>query len=327
MSRLDFLPKMDKASIDNLTHRDEIISGFLYSRSINIIWAKQGTGKTWFNFARSKYLYDMGYEIAYIDTDSPPETIKERGFDKHINGKLHYINAEMFDDSRKQIDETIKSIRENAKDGKYDKCVFILDSLRFFMPNGVYDESAMDKITALAKAVRRAGGTIIILAHSTKKGDDIKVGATLLQAVDEYSELEKVSSMNDVMTFLLKPSKYRMKVSNTAYSVDTRDLSFKTEDVSLVEMNEREKELVETIKKALEGDKLTQNKLLEAIGKDKNDRYVKEILVKHAGRFWGVEHGRNRAKLYTCHHLRHCQHPVTTPDNKGGGGDGKGGES
>ena len=115
MSRFDFL--QIEQDIDVFGTRKAIIDGFLMERSINMIYARAGTGKTWLCFSISKLLTELGYDVCYLDPDNGIDVIKERGFDKHIkamNGKMVYINGDLMDDAIKEMNEANEKIEQDA---------------------------------------------------------------------------------------------------------------------------------------------------------------------------------------------------------------------
>lgn len=297
MSRFDFL--QIEQDMDIFGEREAIIEGFLLERSINMIYAKAGTGKTWLCFGISKLLIDLGYDVCYLDPDNGIDVIKERNFDKHIkamNGKMVYLNGDLMDDMRKEMNEASDKIVENAKVG-YDKAVFIYDGLKFFLGGNIYDESKIDKLVMVFKRIRKAGGTVICINHTTKKGDVMKGGGGLIDALDEVWKTGKISDQNGHIDFSLVPEKYRMPVREVSYSIDTKTLELKELDTMIATLSESDKELTDKIKELLKEKELTQGEILAALGKSKADRTMLNFLEKFDGKLWNVTKKANR-KIY-----------------------------
>lgn len=297
MSRFDFL--QIEQNTDAFGEQIEVLKYFLFERSINMLYARAGTGKTWLCFALSKYLVGQGFDILYLDPDNPYDLIKKRGFEAHIkalNGKMTYINGDLMDDMRSQMNEANEKIVQNAK-ASYDKCVFIYDGLKFFLGGSMYDETKIDKLVMLFKRIRKAGGTVIVINHTTKKGDTMKGGGSLIDALDEVWKVDKLAEQAESLHFKLTPTKYRMQVQEVSYSVDAKTLELKTLDTKIATMSEEELGLSDKIKELLKGKELTQGEILTALGKNKADKTMLNFLEKFDGKFWSVAKVKNR-KLY-----------------------------
>ncbi|MDD3344622.1 MAG: AAA family ATPase, partial [Sulfurospirillaceae bacterium] len=163
MSRFEFL--QIEQNTNAFAVQIEVLEGFLFERSINMLYARAGTGKTWLCFALAKCLVQKGFDVLYLDPDNPYDLIKKRGYETHIkalNGKLTYINGDLMDDMRLEMNEANEKIVQNAK-LSYDKCVFIYDGLKFFLGGSMYDETKIDKLVMLFKRIRKAGGTVIVI--------------------------------------------------------------------------------------------------------------------------------------------------------------------
>lgn len=278
--------------------RTAIIEDFLLERSMNVIYAPAGSGKTWLCFALSNALASAGLEVAYIDTDNGVDILQDRGFDAHLRRmKIEYFNADAMDDSRTQIKNIIEKLTALAVGDYFDKCVIIMDSLSFFLDGGVYDEGKINRFVAFCKAIRRSGGTVVVINHTTKGGETMKGGGSIINAFDEVWEAKKIASYDDVMHFSLTPEKRRMKVRDVAFGVNTKTLELEPLDPVLASMSEEEKDFVERVKELVESDSYSQNALLKELGLDHGDRFGRESLAKFVGRFWSLETQGNK-KLY-----------------------------
>ena len=303
MSKFGFLKDKTIGDLSNYGKRETIIKDFLLEKSINIFFGPAGLGKTWLLFAISKYCTSKGYDVVYLDSDNGIDTVKDRKYDLHIQqigNKIHYINGDMLD-SRDDMNQILTDIEDNSVIG-YEKTIFILDSLSFFLNNDVYNEAKIDKMTASAKKIRRAGGTVIFINHSTKDGKAMKGGGSLINALDEVYEISKNHDEDGILQFILTPSKYRMSVKKSAFIVDTETLSLESIDAQLASICDITQAFIDEVLEKLKDENLSQNQLLEQLGYNKADKAKIKILNSYVGRFWNCSTGANRAKIYEAIH-------------------------
>lgn len=298
MSRFEFLQIEQDTTI--FSEQKEVLKSFLFERTINMLYAGAGTGKTWLAFALSKFLVAKGFDVLYLDPDNGYDLIKKRGFDVHVKemgGKMTYVNGELMDDMRSEMNEASDKIIQNAKHG-YDKCVFIYDGLKFFLGgSGLYDETKIDKLVMLFKRIRKAGGTVICINHTTKKGDAMKGGGSLIDAIDEVWKVDNIGAHRKALWFCLTPTKYRMPVQEVSYSIDALTLELKELDTMIAQMSEEDIVFVEKIKELLSEKELSQGEILKALEKSKSDKTMLNFLEKFDGKFWKVTKSANR-KIY-----------------------------
>lgn len=291
-SKLSFLTAVNLDEVRAIGKRQALIEYFALERSINLLWAPAGTGKTSFMFAFSKCLTSLGQEVAYIDTDNGVDILQDRGYDKlieELGGKLRYINADTFDDPKKSVMDVLNSIKENAKDNAYKNCVFIFDSLKFFLNGGIYDEDKIEKFIGFCKAIRRAGGIVYVLNHATKKGDSMKGGQSLIDAVDECWQMSTLPESKTHYNYLLEPEKGRMNVKKVGFSVDKKSYELSPLDVDIASTSTAEREFCDGVMKLIKDKSCTQGEILNTLGKDKADRTALDYLKRHAGKFWNVK--------------------------------------
>lgn len=313
MKRFDFLKEKTIVDLSNYGVRSHIINKFLLEKSINIIYGPAGLGKTWLLFAISKFCTSNGYEVVYLDSDNGIDTVKDRKYDlyiKKMGDKMHYINGDMLD-SRDEMNQILCDVEKNAILG-YEKCIFVLDSLAFFLNNNLYDEAKIDRITSFAKKIRRAGGTVLFISHSTKDGKSMKGGGSLINALDEVWEISKTHDEDGILQFLLTPTKYRMDVDMSAFVINTENLSIESVDASLASIDSNTQAFIDAVLGALSVEKLSQNKLLESLGYNKADKAKIRLLDCYSGKFWNCSTGANRAKIYEA---MQTQTTLTTLEN------------
>lgn len=292
--------KVDHAVLSQYDDRAALIEGFLMERSINIMWGASGLGKTWFCFALANILNRQNCDVVYMDMDNSLDTIKERGIDQLIqshDGRLHYVIGDLMDDPKREIIEIFEKIEGNAVNG-YEKAVFVFDSLQFFLGGGLYDEAKIERIVMFCKRIRRHGGTVLIINHSTKKGDAMKGGGSLINSVDEVWEIEKAVDTDGMLSFIFNPEKKRMNVDTVAYGVDTKQLSLHPLSVSDLRATPEEREFVKRVKEQLTHGPLSQGPLLELLERPRTDKNGRAWLEKYQGKQWSVQK-KGREKVYS----------------------------
>ncbi|MFW5613126.1 MAG: AAA family ATPase [Campylobacter hyointestinalis] len=300
MSRFGFIKSINISELNALDERKVLIDGFLLEKSINIIWGRSGLGKTWLCFAIAKYLANLGFESVYIDADNGVDLIKDRGYDaviKELGGMITYINADFMDDARAEMADVFDKLEKNATNG-YDGAIFILDSLSFFLGDGVYDEIKIHKFITFAKRLRRAGGTIIIIAHATKGGSNIRGSSSLINSVDEVWEAATHPAKTGEINFTLSPYKQRLNVRESAFNIkcDGCELTLaKSDDIKL---DERENSIVQSVRELLKDGELSQNKIYAGLNKSKGDRAVQKLLERFCGVYWQKLSGANKSQNY-----------------------------
>lgn len=306
MSKLHFLKDraISATSIRESEEHDEIIPGLLFSKTMTFFYANKGMGKTWVMLGMSKLLCKRGYEVIYLDNDNSISTAKDRKIDKlieELKERFWYVNADNFDDPKGDTQSFLAELKDKAQNNTFNKVVVVLDSLAFLVDDNLNDDNKLHKIFAVAKAIRRDGGTVIFLNHSVKKGDRMAGNAAIERNADAIFEVRNVCPTDEESTHvILAPEKFRLKCKETGWTIPKATLEMIELDPVLASMNEYEKEFVEAVKQAIQksGDGISQNALLETLGKAKDDRTAMGILHKHISRFWIVESGKRNAKIY-----------------------------
>lgn len=300
--KLKFLQnkKVDTQDIRASGKRFALIDGFVYERSINLIWAKAGRGKTSFCMALAKSFCDMGLEVAYIDVDNGVDILQDRGYDKLIDGlpNLHYINSDYLTNPTAEIGGTLEDIEKNATKGAYENCAFFFDSLKFFLNGGQYDQVKINRFLGVCKSIRRAGGMVFVINHSLKNGSDMQGAQTLTDSVDE--QWESVGLGVDALKahYILKPAKKRMNTKEVGFSVCMQSFNMSPLDPVLAQMSEREREFVQSVKDILKKGEYNQNTLLKELGFEHSDSFGRTTLEKYTDVFWLLKK-QGAKKLYT----------------------------
>jgi RecA-family ATPase len=299
--KLDFIKGITPEML-NRPPRKNLIDGFAVTRSINILWAPAGTGKTEFMFGISKLLVEKEQEVCYIDVDNSVDLLQDRGYKKFLeNKRFTYVNAEKFDIPREGILAQMDDIRARAVDNFYDNCVFILDSLKFFLNGEMYDEGKIQRLIGFCKSIRRCGGMVFILNHATKKGDTMKGGQGLVDAVDECFSMTVLPETLECWNYIVTPEKIRLgadKVYKTGFALNKKSYELSSVEAEIAEMNMQEHENVQKITAALKDKEMTQGEIMELLGKGKADKTALNFLKLHEGRFWAFKK-EGKEKVYT----------------------------
>lgn len=205
---------------------------------------------------------------------------------------------DFFDDSQAGMDKTLVQLEENVQNG-YKKALFIFDSLAFFLNGDLYDEKKINQMLVLFKKIRRAGGTIIIIAHATKSGNMFRGSSNLVNAVDELWEVEKMPSLENELNFVATPFKQRLNLKVCGFNVKTSNCDLRQVDPNLLIVKDEEQEAIENIKNELEDKDYSQSQLLKALGKTKGDRAYLRVLKRFDGIYWFSTLGKNRSIVYS----------------------------
>lgn len=299
-NRFDFLNAPSIDELCALEDRQILLPDFLLEKSINIVWGRSGLGKTWLCFALAKHLSKMGFESVYLDADNGAQLIKDRGYDrviKELDGSMTYVNADLMDDAKSGMSDIFKSIEDNAEKG-YDKALFILDSLSFFLGEDVYDEAKIHKLITFCKRIRRAGGTLIVIAHATKAGGNIRGSGSLINSVDEVWEATTMPSKQGELNFILEPYKRRLNVEKSAFNIRCVECALTQTDPASLEISQKELDRAENIKEILSGGPLNQNKIYKALGISKGDRATQRTLERFCGIYWDKFSGAGNSVNY-----------------------------
>lgn len=291
MSKLDFIHKhaVDPDAVELMESREFYLDRTIAQRSINIIYAPAGTGKTWLAFALSGMLSDCGLEVIYLDRDNGIDILKDRGFDRFLQkyrDQIHYINGDMMDDADEGMNEVLAGLYENAHDKFFDKIAVVFDSLQFFLGGGMYDENKMNKFNVLCKKIRSSGGTVIVLNHALKNGISMKGGGTLINSADEVWFARKVSGDEFEMHFIMIPEKERIGTKTAGYSIDIKTLAMTPLDPVVEGMSEEERAFVAKVRDLLKDGEMTQGELLEKLEVARNNKLAIGYLETHIGRYW-----------------------------------------
>ncbi len=269
------------------------IDSFLVSEAITMIYGKESQGKTFFLLGLVKKFEAMEdvKRIVYIDLDNPKTQLKKRNLHLHFKDKekITYIHK---GDMTMDKDELLELFKQGARmTGEYYKdCIFIIDSTRDFVYNS-YNDVEVKKFMQVMKDIREAGGTVLLIHHSTKSGKVIDGSADFTKSADNVYEFKQKARFENMLHFTLKVEYDRDDIKNCGFSVQTQTLELKELDADLSMMSEYEEHFVNSAVRALEKNPqgLNRTQMLEATGHQKTDNNARDTLKKFTDKFWKEE--------------------------------------
>jgi len=277
-----------------------LIDGFVVEKGITLYYGPPGIGKSMLTLGITRYAADRGKTVQYSDYDNPLSALKERGADFLIDEErypnIDYIHPEIAvddDNIPMEPDEVLDELVRGAKSEAYVDVLFVIDSLTDFVTD-VQNGKLVKEFFKKVKALRNAGGTVVIIHHANKDEKNFQGHASILSAPDNVFRLSK--GTDDV--FLLSVTKGRFGVRDHAFTVDK---AFNLEAIVYEEakISDADREFISQVKKALASGELPQSKLLSTIGRRKEDRKARQLLETYAGRFWNRESGPNNSLIYS----------------------------
>ncbi|WP_060826164.1 AAA family ATPase [Sulfurospirillum cavolei] len=303
---IDVYSELRKQSLnyESLSHvkTEFLVDDFIVSEAITMIYGKESQGKSWFLLSLVKKLEPMENikNIVFVDLDNPKTQLKKRNLDVHFgnSNKILYLNK---GDMTMDSEELLELFRQGARQpGQYYKgTVLIIDSTRDIVDN-TYNDVQVKRFMQIMKDVRDAGGTVILIHHSTKNGKVIEGSSDFTKSADNVYELSQKARYDNVLHFALHVEYDRDPIKHCGFSVDTSTLVMGMIDPTLAHMNPHDEEIVKKIREELKKhpDGLNQGKLMTAIGYKSADRGGKAILERFTGKLWHTISGANRQKIF-----------------------------
>lgn len=280
----DFLQNIALTEGDFNEKTEFLMDGFLAKNLITMIYADGGSGKSWLGMAMAKHCAMQGFDVVYLDFDNPLTVLKERGV---LAGLVNHRRVQYVQRSKAQMSafEVLMLLEEKAVGKAFNGKVFVLDSLRNFADIGM-DAKVMRVMDALMN-LREAGATVIVLHHSNKDGKNYQGSNHIRNSVDNMYQLSKIDSEGDGVHCLLSVKKERASIVDKAFSVAVRDFSLIELDAEKAKLDAVESEFVHSVINALtERDGMNKGELLEAIGKEKDDKTARANLDRFEGKYW-----------------------------------------
>lgn len=279
-----------------------LIPKFLVEKSLNLIYARGGQGKSWLMLAIALKLLDelQVSECLYLDMDNSRATLKDRKMDELLEEypNLYYIHRSSIEGSPRDFLYNLADTSKVNSEFFEDKLV-IIDSIRDFT-EGKDINSDKDIIPLMNKLkdLREAGSTVIFLHHTTKEGEGktFKGSTSFRDSVDVAYSLSSKRKKN-ILTYELEVDKDRISVENCLFELDTKEMSLTSENL-LLNASKLESEFVTEVRVFLNkefffGENMKEGiKQAHIIKKFKgriNEKTVRKYLHKHAGEFWDLE--------------------------------------
>jgi len=271
--------------------REPYIDNFIYSGSVTMIHAKPKQGKSLLILSVCNFLCELKSvnNVFYLDMDNSLEDAKERELNKLIDRQPKiklFMNTKL--DSTPM--EKLREIRKEAKKNAYIGCTFVLDTIKDFID--LKNENQQREFVDCVKAMRDAGGTVIILHHSNSTGKLIGGSQLYVSSFDNIYDLKKIGEVEHITNLDLNLTHGRgTLVKHCQFSVDTRNYNLSAYNPIKSGLNDVDRELVEKALKALrkEEDGLSKSKLVEAMGLSRTDRRGKALADEMVGYYWRLE--------------------------------------
>jgi archaellum biogenesis ATPase FlaH len=278
-----------------------LMDGFLAKNLITMIYADGGSGKSWMGMAIAKHCAQIGFDVVYLDFDNPLTVLKERGV---LAGLVNHRRVQYVQRSKVQASafDVLMMLEEKAVGKALQGKVVILDSLRNFADIGM-DAKVMRVMDALMN-LREAGATVIVLHHSNKDGKNYQGSNHIRNSVDNMYHLAKIDTVAGAVGCLLTVKKERASITDMAFSVMVNNFELQPIDLDAARMSEGESEFVQSVVAVLtEQPNINKTMLLEAIGREKDDKTARGLLDKFDGKHWVSE----RSGKAFCYRLQQTQ--------------------
>lgn len=279
-----------------------LIDNFLVSEAITMIYGKESQGKTFFLLGLVKLFEarDDIKEIVYIDLDNPKNQLKKRNLHVHFKNKPKITYVHKGDMSMDKI-ELLTLFKNGAKEQgmPYKDAIFIIDSTRDFVYN-LYNDIEVRQFMQIMKDIRDAGGTVILIHHSTKSGKVIDGSADFTKSADNVFELKQKAKYKNMLHYILKVEYDRDDIKHCGFSVQTETLELQELDADLSQMSEYEEEFIKLAIGALEKNPkgLNKTQMIEATGHQKTDNTARDTLDRFTDKFWKLEKEKGKY-IYT----------------------------
>jgi uncharacterized protein (DUF849 family) len=163
--------------------------------------------------------------------------------------------------------------------------VFVLDSLRNFADIGM--DNKVQRVMEALMNLREAGATVIVLHHSNKDGKNYQGSNHIRNSIDNMYQLSRVETVVGAVGCLLTVKKERSSITDMAFSVSVDGFALQPMDLEQAKMSEGEAEFVNSVVEVLtEQPNINKTALLDAIGKEKDDKAARALLDKFDGKHW-----------------------------------------
>lgn len=294
-STLQYLIK-NKITANDLTVEVEyLIPNFLVKKSLNLIYARAGEGKSWLMLALCIHLLNNKKikDCLYLDMDNSITTLKDRNIDVIVEkyDNFNYIHRSKFDESpRKLLTKLAEEANQNPNE--FNDKLFIFDSIRdFTVGRDMTSDKDVIPIMAELKDMREAGATIIFLHHTTKDAAaNLYKGSTAFRdSVDVAYSLTSKRNQK-ILNYSLYVDKDRLSVEDCAFELNTETTEIKSENLILADIkSETEKEFIAEAVKYLESinsNGVKQSIIVQDLSFVVAEKTARKYLHKYSGEFW-----------------------------------------
>jgi len=278
-----------------------IIDEFLVQGAITMIYAPPKNGKSSFAIGLCKWLMDnTDVYPCYLDYDNPTIALEDRKVNNIIeeyNTQFDYVHPDVI---RMSAKDAINEMLNDVKNTSYSNVVLFFDSATNFISD-VGSDTAVSAFIEKMKILRSAGATIIILHHTNKSEAGYKGSGNFSSQCDNVFSLtsEDINELEGNILLERKDARFG-RVKSVAFNLRKDNWEMKKvkyEDVNMpIYVQNYIREITRVLRKAKEP--LNQTKLLEALGKNKADKTLLEILTKYTGVYWSFSE-KGKAKLYS----------------------------
>lgn len=279
-----------------------LLDNFIVSGGITLVYAPPKNGKSCLAMSIAKYILDNHKRaVYYLDFDNPIVSLKDKKIDEFIckYENFEYLHPDVICmDGKEALSSMVKDCEANSS--SYKDVVLVFDSVTDFCVET--DESSAKSFMYRVKFLRNAGATIILLHHTNKRNMDFKGSSVFQSASDNVFALnsEIVNSTCDNAILECKNARFGA-VHSVAFCVTKYEWKLEALDYEEFNIPWYKREFINSVKEVLlKNDSLSQNKLLEALGKTKDDRTTLNMLEEFNNRYWIYKDGgKGRAKKYS----------------------------
>jgi hypothetical protein len=227
--------------------------------------------------------------------------LAERGWLDVVDAlhNVDYINIDKAQIEGYEAIDKLLSYAKKTPEKVFENFVLIFDSATNFMYLDTEEHSK--KLLKALMVLRSKGATVILLHHMNKSGRNYQGSQVFVTASDNIYEHKKVQEDEEKSIFTHK--KHITRFSNMidiAFEVQKKSFDMKIIDYDEVVIHPKDQVFINSIAEVLKmnPDGIGQSKLLAEIGKEKADKTALAKLEEYAGRFWKIESGKGKLKLY-----------------------------
>jgi len=147
--------------------------------------------------------------------------------------------------------------------------------------------------------MRDAGATILLIHHATKSGKVIDGSPEFTRSVDNLYSVRQRDRLKNEIRFDLRAEKDRDPIESAAVTVQTNTLELLQTSGALGRLSAIEEGFVTSVIELLRShpEGLNKTRVLEGVGRRKDDKTAREILDRYTGTFW-VKRQVRRQQIY-----------------------------